>query len=794
MSDVSLPQTMIFGHIWQSVALAAVLAGVLIAGKKMRGSTRYGLSAAAFLAALALPLAAFIPGETIVSALLKQLDAPVALASRQAPVATEVASSVAPVAPVAPVSPLLRDVVFGDTPVAAPAAPAPAAAPAAPAARTVEAAPAPLFTLPEIRLPDMTLPLLAIWLAGALILLARTGRDLIAVERLVARAKPAKLPDALQARMKGVRVVVSPEAPGPMAAGLFRPSIVLPESIALASPGMAALLEHEHAHIERRDMLAALGQRIVLALLWWSPALYWISRRIDEEREVACDESAVDRTGDAKAFARSLTKQAENQLWARAPKLAVGAIGPRSQVGRRIKRLIEIARSGGHPSKYAGRLAFAGLAAAVAVAAMVTPRFTAWAQPPEASKEKAIDLNSPKASDAAKAEPQLDGKPTYDRNDQFQWDGKDFAGLGEEIGRLMESLGPEISLAMADLSPELKTELASLSTEMSALGVDISAAVSQEVLSQLPQIMDEVRQSLEDAGIDPETVDGWQNLRDVDRDELRQALQEAHDELKQKLGPELQAEIRAALDEARAEIAAHRSEIAAAMADKKQAMAVAREALAAARAELDAARARGDFDVKLDGKSFHFDFESDVMDGLRKAGINLGDIHVGPPDNELFEAAEDCDMAKVNALIASKKELVNRVVPGRGSPLMAAASENCADAARALITAGADVNAGFPGAGTPLSLAAANHAMPVAQLLVNRGVDVNANVPGYLSPLVAAAKEGDLDMVKLLVEHGADVNKVAVTASGQSALNMAERHGNDDVASYLRSKGAKSQK
>ena len=40
--------------------------------------------------------------------------------------------------------------------------------------------------------------------------------------------------------------------------------------------------------------------RIALALLWWSPALHWISRRIDEEREVACDEAAVDRTGDAK--------------------------------------------------------------------------------------------------------------------------------------------------------------------------------------------------------------------------------------------------------------------------------------------------------------------------------------------------------------------------------------------------------------------------------------------------------------------------------------------------------------
>jgi beta-lactamase regulating signal transducer with metallopeptidase domain len=245
-------------------------------------------------------------------------------------------------------------------------------------------APAPVIALPEFKLPqwnlpDLTLPALFVWVAGALFLLVRTGRDLVAVERLVARAQPVDLPASLRQRMGGVRVATSQEAPGPMAAGLFRPCVVLPESIALSSPGMAALLEHERAHIERRDMAVALLQRVTLALLWWSPALHWISRRIDEEREVACDEAAVERTGDAKAFARSLTKQAENQLWARAPRMAVGAIGPRSQVGRRIRRLIDLAK-GVSPAKYSGRLAFAGLALAVAVAAMVTPRVPADAQ------------------------------------------------------------------------------------------------------------------------------------------------------------------------------------------------------------------------------------------------------------------------------------------------------------------------------------------------------------------------------------------------------------------------------
>lgn len=767
MSDVSLSQTMIFGHLWQSVALAAVLAGVLILGKRMRGSTRYGLATLAFGASLALPLAAFIPGETIVAGLLKQLNASVSPASVETPVVA------APVAPAAPASPMVVQTMFEEGVTSPPAAPA---APAAPVAHAVKAAsPALLFTLPEIKLPDLGLPLLAIWLAGVAFLLARTARDLIAVEKLVARAKPADLPEALKRRMDGVSVVVSPEAPGPMAAGLFRPAIVLPESIALASPGMAALLEHEHAHIRRRDMLAALAQRIVLAFMWWSPALYWMSRRIDEEREVACDEAAVDRTGDARAFARSLTKQAENQLWVRAPKLAVGAIGPRSQFGRRIKRLIEIAQTGGHPSQYAGRLAFAGLALAVAVAAMITPRFTADAQ--ASNGKDAIDLTSPKDAKQSLLGDQppgeLDGRGPTDFD--FAWNGKDFSGLGDdfgaEISALMQSIMPELELAFADLSPELQAELSQLSDEMSSLGVEISSAVNTELMQELPSIMEDVRRSLEEAGIDPDSVNGRQKAAGFDQEELRQTLQEAREEMKAALGPELKAEIRQALEEAREEVASHREEIAQAIRESHDGVAIAREAMAAARAEIAAAKARGDFD-------FH-----------KRGDIKL-DFHPGP-HSDLYDAADDCNVAEVNRLIGENAVDINMVLPGQGTALMAAADNDCTDAARALVNAGADVNRGFPGEGTPLIKAVESHAMQVVQLLLNRGADVNASVPGSDTPLVEAVKEGEIDMVKLLVEKGADVNIASKIGSGSRPLKMAERYGHDDIAAYLRSKGAK---
>jgi beta-lactamase regulating signal transducer with metallopeptidase domain len=639
MSEVGVTQTLVIGHLWQSVALAAVLALVLILGKRMRGGTRYGLGLAAFVASLALPLAAFIPGETIVAGLLKQLDAPIALrpAETTKVVVDNTAVTAAPAAPVASL-PGIMPASFGLEPSA------PVAAPVAPAKPVVNVTTAsetsPLFTLPEIKLPDLGLPILAIWLGVAAFLLVRTGRDLLAVERLVARARPADLPKALQARMKGVRVVVSPEAPGPMAAGLLRPCIVLPESIALASPGMAGLLEHEHAHIRRRDMLAALGQRITLALLWWSPALYWISRRMDEEREVACDEAAVDRTGDAKAFARSLTTQAENQLWVRAPRLAVGAIGPRSHFGRRVRRLIDIAKTGGPQTRYSGRLAFAGLVLAVGVAAMVTPRFTAEAQPP------ATDVQGAKPAegeDRPRTVITLDGKGGgQGRTFAFSAADGEFAALGAELEALMvelrpeldgilAELGPELERLMAELTPELRAEMAALGVEMSALGIDIAGMVSQDIIADMPQIMEDVRRSLEEAGIDPDSIDGWDDLHDVDLDmeEVRRAIAEAREELAQTLGPELEAEIRQALADAREdmanareEMAGHREEIAAAFSESRLGLDIARQALAAARDEIAAARANGE--LKFSGRGgadLGEDLERTILDALRAAGI-----------------------------------------------------------------------------------------------------------------------------------------------------------------------------
>ena len=528
MSDISVGQTLLASHLWQSLALAACLGLALILGRRLSGRIRYGLASGAFLASLILPLAAILPAPGVISFLLAQTSAPVILTPDE-PLAPPPGPAAAPALAQAP--DLLR----------VPDAPRPAGSASTSATASLNAAAsAPGLVLPEIALPAPGGLILALWAGVALVLILRTLRDLVAVERLVARARPAVLPPALGARMNGVRVAVSPEATGPMAAGLFRPAIILPASLALQSPGMLGLLEHEHAHIRRHDMLAALIQRLVLALLWWSPALYWISRRMDEEREIACDEAAVGRTGDACSLARSLTGEAERQSWARAPRLAVGAIGPRSLFGRRVRRLIDMGRAGAPSTSHAGRFALAGLVIAGVLAALASPRVLAQSQTQAQTQ----------ASDPADAAP---------------------PALTTPVSPARPAEGASSSSASASATDEptrpsgLRPDLTGLMDDLAGLGDDLAAMTREETLRGLPDIGAIISLALAEAEREMQSASNWQALGEADIAAARAAIEEARAEIRNVLGPEIRAEIKAALATAREEIAAARADIAAAM-------------------------------------------------------------------------------------------------------------------------------------------------------------------------------------------------------------------------------------
>jgi beta-lactamase regulating signal transducer with metallopeptidase domain/Tfp pilus assembly protein PilF len=145
-----------------------------------------------------------------------------------------------------------------------------------------------LATAPAAHATSMLWPLL--WAFGALASFSIWG--LRALRPLPAVREPS--PEERDA-FPGVPLrIVAPEyVPG--AHGLFRQCVVLPEGLAqhLTMPEFRALVAHERAHIRRHDNLQAAIVHAIVSLFWFDPVLWWIERRMLDERERACDEMAL---------------------------------------------------------------------------------------------------------------------------------------------------------------------------------------------------------------------------------------------------------------------------------------------------------------------------------------------------------------------------------------------------------------------------------------------------------------------------------------------------------------------
>jgi beta-lactamase regulating signal transducer with metallopeptidase domain len=185
------------------------------------------------------------------------------------------------------------------------------------------------------------------WLLGAGLMLVRHVAALRALTRIEQRpsqmlpAEWQRRVDEMRAALgitRAVAVRLSSDVIIPFAARSLRPAIWLPLSLLTRAPAdqIEALLAHELAHVARRDWLWNGVQCVVESLLFYHPATWWLSRRIRQEREHACDDLAVVACGDAIALAEALTAL-ERQRHA-APHLVLSANG--GSLMQRVTRLI----------------------------------------------------------------------------------------------------------------------------------------------------------------------------------------------------------------------------------------------------------------------------------------------------------------------------------------------------------------------------------------------------------------------------------------------------------------------
>ncbi len=128
--------------------------------------------------------------------------------------------------------------------------------------------------------------------------------------------------------------------------GLNRPLIaVAPDAIdRLTDDELDQIVLHEYAHIQRRDDLAIVAQRIISAVAGLHPAVWWLDRALTIDREVACDDWVVTYAGARTRYARCLVELASSAR-SRRRSLAPGALFSRSQLSIRVAALLDSRRS-----------------------------------------------------------------------------------------------------------------------------------------------------------------------------------------------------------------------------------------------------------------------------------------------------------------------------------------------------------------------------------------------------------------------------------------------------------------
>ncbi len=159
---------------------------------------------------------------------------------------------------------------------------------------------------------------LAAWALGTTLLALRLVGGWWWLQRLKARMAPVGAEwegriRALALRMglrRRFRVGCSRDIHSPMVLGWIRPVLLLPARLltGMDPATLEALLAHEVAHLKRHDVLFNWLQCAVEVLLFYHPAVWWISKRTRFERECCCDDAAVADCGDPLRFAESLDR------------------------------------------------------------------------------------------------------------------------------------------------------------------------------------------------------------------------------------------------------------------------------------------------------------------------------------------------------------------------------------------------------------------------------------------------------------------------------------------------------
>jgi protein involved in polysaccharide export with SLBB domain/beta-lactamase regulating signal transducer with metallopeptidase domain len=321
--------------LWQGLLIAAVVALLLAVLRPRRRQVRYALLVAALALMAVSPLATFflleIPGGRSVHG--AGMESPESIAEDQ----QDESSSLAMV-------PAEAETAQGP--------PGPMIAPDDVSPSTEQSTGGLLSSRLVARLSPYCVLL---WLAGVFAIGVRLLAGVIGVHLLVRSRQPPS--QELMAYAGGLAnrlgmaslpgVFLSARVREAIVVGLWRPVVLLPLAwaVEMTPDVLEAVIAHELAHIRRWDLWVSLAQRLVEALLFYHPAVWWLSRRISLEREMCTDELAVAATGRRGTYAETLELLGRRRLGERAPEFGIAMRDRKMALLHRVRNVLGVASS-----------------------------------------------------------------------------------------------------------------------------------------------------------------------------------------------------------------------------------------------------------------------------------------------------------------------------------------------------------------------------------------------------------------------------------------------------------------
>ena len=620
----------------------------------------------------------------------------------------------------------------------------------------VESGPTISFQERMVNYYNENLPLIVtLWLLGVMLLFLRLLGQLAYVQRLKVYGV-AHFPASWQDKLRDLeqqldlrRVVqyfLSYRVDSPMAFGWLRPVVLFPAGLfkTLEDTQIYAILAHELAHVKRNDFLANLLQRLLLTLFFYHPGLWWMSARIEEEREHSCDDLAVRMTKQPIGYAKTLLHLTETQMNKSSVAMGYQGANPsnRKSFKARITRLLSNSLTKASFSEGITTASILGLTLVIAViASAYSPRTSNWIK---------VDTNA--------RENKVTSTENFDKDPQSDHS----TAVADQKNQSTSTTDPAFELFMEAINDgNLKLVKHFLEKGVDVNGLDDNGFTPLMMAASEDQ--PEIAQLLIDKGAKVNFVNaqGWTALTEA-ADEgalatakvLLNAGADAHLKIKNDASP-----LRMAASEGHTQILQL-------LIDKGAKLSTITEG----QLPLHSAAEEGQLEVVKMLLGMNADL-SQVDESGRTA---------------LMYAAEEGQLSVVQFLIEKGAKVNQQDKEGR-TALAYAAEERQTEVVRFLLDKGADLALRDNNGHSALDHAAEENAEGVVKLLLTTK-DGAKQVRENASILINASEEGALPVVRQLKEAGANIN--TADEDGTTPLMAASEEGQEQVVQYLLSAGA----